>query len=149
MLVFSQFFFVGLWVYFWNKENLKTNILLFSLLQSCKYDDFCCLFNVAKKQRCDTVLYLIGFNFFFIFLWTTQRKMHKIILEDVWIYIYFRSPLFSVASVQLAISHFGTRETLGCSRVDKSQKVKLRHSRGNSTRSGETPLTIVKTRVGR
>ena len=52
--------------------------------------------------------------------------------------------MFSVASVQLAITHFGTRETLGCSRVDKSQKVKLRHSRGNSTRSGETPPTIVK-----
>ena len=46
---------------------------------------------------------------------------------------------------------FGTQETLGCSRVDKSrvQKVKLRHSSGNSTHSGETPLTIVETRVRR
>ena len=36
-------------------RNLKTNILPLSLLQSCKYDDFCSLFNVAKKQRCDTL----------------------------------------------------------------------------------------------
>ena len=35
-------------------RNSKTNILPFSLLQSCKYDDFCSLFNVWKKQRCDT-----------------------------------------------------------------------------------------------
>ena len=47
--------------------------------------------------------------------------------------------------------HFGTRETLGFSMVDKSQvqKVKLRHSSGNSTLSGETPLTIVEARVCR
>ena len=58
---------------------------------------------------------------------------------------------FSVASLHLAFRHFGTRETLGCSRVGKSrvQKVKLRHSSGNSTHSGETPLTIVATRVRR
>ena len=56
-----------------------------------------------------------------------------------------------VASLHLAFRHFGTRETLGCSRVDKSrvQKVKLRYSSGNSTRSGENPLTIVETRVRR
>ena len=56
--------------------------------------------------------------------------------------------MFSVASLHIAFRHFGTRETLGCSRVDKSrvQKVKLRHSSGNSTRSGKTPLTIVEIR---
>ena len=55
------------------------------------------------------------------------------------------------ASLHLAFRHFGTRETIGCSRVDKSrvQKVKLRHSSANSTRSGETPLTRVETRVRR
>ena len=59
--------------------------------------------------------------------------------------------MFSVASLHLAFRHFGTRETLGCSKVDKSrvQKVRLRHSSGNSTHLGETPLTIVKTRVRR
>ena len=47
--------------------------------------------------------------------------------------------------------HFGTRQTLGCRRVGKSrvQKVKIRHSSRNSTRSGETQLTIVETRVRR
>ena len=57
--------------------------------------------------------------------------------------------MFSVASLNLAVRHFQTRETLGCSRVDKSrvQKVRIRHSSGNSTRSGETPPTIVETRV--
>ena len=57
--------------------------------------------------------------------------------------------MFLVASLHLAFRHFGTRETLGCSRVDKSQvqKVKLRHPSENSTRSGETPLTRVETRL--
>ena len=44
-------------------RNPKTNILPFSLPQSCKYNDFGSLFNVAKKQRCDTVLYPVVFNF--------------------------------------------------------------------------------------
>ena len=59
--------------------------------------------------------------------------------------------MFLVASLHLAFRHFGTRETLGCNRVDKSrvQKVKLRHSSANSIRSGETPLTLVETRVRR
>ena len=35
-------------------RNPKTNILPFSLLESCKYDEFHSLFNVAKKHRCDT-----------------------------------------------------------------------------------------------
>ena len=35
-------------------RNPKTNILPLSLLQSCKYDDFYSIFNVGKKQRCDT-----------------------------------------------------------------------------------------------
>ena len=56
---------------------------------------------------------------------------------------------FSVASLHLVFRHFGTRETLGCSRVGKSrvQKVNLRHSNRNCTGSGEIPLTIVETRV--
>ena len=56
--------------------------------------------------------------------------------------------MFSVASLHLAFHHFGSQETLGCSRVDRSrvQKVKLHLSSGNSTCSGETPLTIVETR---
>ena len=59
--------------------------------------------------------------------------------------------MFSVASLHLAFRHFGTQETLGCGRVDKSRvrKVKLCHSSKNCTRSGETPLTIVETRVRR
>ena len=53
--------------------------------------------------------------------------------------------------MQTNMRHFGTRETQGCSRVDKSQvqNVKLRHSSENATRSGETPLTRVETRVRR
>ena len=35
-------------------RNPTTNILPFSLLESCKYDEFRSLFNEAKKQRCDT-----------------------------------------------------------------------------------------------
>ena len=65
-------------------RNSKTNILPFSPLQSCKYDEFCSLFNVAKEQRCDTVLYTPHpprlFSTFGIFSW---RKMHKFILEAV------------------------------------------------------------------
>ena len=59
--------------------------------------------------------------------------------------------MFLVASLHLVFRHFGTRETLGYSRVEKSrvQKIKLRHSSGNSTCSGETPLSIVETRVRR
>ena len=53
-------------------RNPKTNILPFSLLQSCKYDEFCSLFNAAKKQRCDAVLYppppAVVFNFWDLFM---------------------------------------------------------------------------------
>ena len=35
-------------------RNPKTNILPSSFLESCKYDEFRSLLNVAKKQRCDT-----------------------------------------------------------------------------------------------
>ena len=63
-------------------RNPKTNILPFSLLQSFKYDEFCSLFNVGKKQRCDTVLYSVVFNFLGLFI------KHKIILEDVWINLF-------------------------------------------------------------
>ena len=59
--------------------------------------------------------------------------------------------MFSVASLHIAFRHFETRETPSCNRVDKSrvQNVKLRHSSGNSNRSGEISLTIVETRVRR
>ena len=59
---------------------------------------------------------------------------------------HFRSLRYILLSTILELG-----ETLGCSRVEKSrvQKVKFRHSSQNSTRSGETPLTIVETRVRR
>ena len=55
-------------------RNPKTNILPFSLLQSCKYDDFCYLFNVAKKQRCDAVLYPVVFNFLDLFMHNSEEN---------------------------------------------------------------------------
>ena len=49
-------------------RNEITNATSNSLLHSCKYDDFCSLFNVAKKMRCDTVLYPpVVFNFLDLF----------------------------------------------------------------------------------
>ena len=39
----------------YGRNYLIFKILLpFSLLESCKYDDFPSLFNEAKKQKCDT-----------------------------------------------------------------------------------------------
>ena len=72
-------FFVGLWVYFFEYKNFKTNILPFSHRQSFKYDDFCSLFNVAKKQRCDTVSSRL-FSTFWILSCTMRRK---IILKEI------------------------------------------------------------------
>ena len=58
------------WFFFWTMgvlleyRNPKTNVLPFSLLQSCKYDEFCSVFSVAKKQRYDIVLYPGCFQLF-------------------------------------------------------------------------------------
>ena len=57
-------------------KNPKTNYLPFSLQQSCKYDEFCSLFNVAKKQRCDTPPPPpVVFNFWDLFM-EENAKIH-------------------------------------------------------------------------
>ena len=64
MLVFSHFLLpMGVLL---KHRNPRTKILPFSLLESCKYDEFCFLFNVAKKQRCDTnsILSAISQNYY-------------------------------------------------------------------------------------
>ena len=59
----------------------KTNILPFSLLESCKYDEFCSLFNATKKQRCDTINYIfispLPFSLYeaILLLFTTQSQL--------------------------------------------------------------------------
>ena len=54
---FSPFFFFFFLAYGCTFGILKpkTNISSFSLLKSCKYDEFCSLINAAKKQRRDTI----------------------------------------------------------------------------------------------
>ena len=77
---FRIFFFFFCWtmVVLLEYRNPKTNILPLSLLQSCKYDDFCSLFNVAKKMRCDTVLYppppVVVFNFLDFFMENSEEN---------------------------------------------------------------------------
>ena len=40
--------------------------------------------------------------------------------------------MFLVASLHVAFSHFGTQETLGCSRFDKSQVQKVKFTRAET-----------------
>ena len=57
MLGFFRFFFFFCWTMgvLLEYRNPKTNISPFSLLHSCKYDEFCSLSNVGIKYRCDTI----------------------------------------------------------------------------------------------
>ena len=82
-IFFFFFFFCWTMCVLLEYRNPKTNILPFSLLQTCKYDDFYSIFNVGKKQKCDTVKGVSGKVIVYLVLKKNQLTVQQVTLGGV------------------------------------------------------------------